>query len=334
MDEKGYVSCILSKKLSLTNDDHYIETDWNEIPKLSVLTGINGIGKSTILKMINFYFNRVQLNYKTKDEKLKYNCNNGIIDPDIAVSLIHFDNNSIDLRSRDFTSKSYNNMLQFHPKNKELNFSNEIKKLELELIEKTSITDYLDDQEMIVCLKKFNVNFVELKEHQNDFELKWDDCFPSIVRASKIKFITSILNYKGIISKQDDFLPKTTSIRKILIDNILDLEGINKLLEDSKFEHKIDIHVKSKVFYWKKTSQVSELDLDQQLILFKTLKKHQKRNHKCQDKRNQVLLEDFSDETVDKFIKLLLFEKLITLSELNKELKDNEFTNEVKLEIY
>lgn len=77
------------------------------------------------------------------------------------------------------------------------------------------------------------------------------------------------------------------------------------------------------MFYCKNTGSASELELDQQLILFQTLKNYQKRNHICTEKRNKVSLDNFSDESVDEFIRLILSEKLTTLDDLNRELKDS-----------
>ena len=77
------------------------------------------------------------------------------------------------------------------------------------------------------------------------------------------------------------------------------------------------------MFYWKNTGSASELELDQQLILFQTLKNYQKRNHICTEKTNKVSLDNFSDESVDEFIILILSEKLTTLDDLNRELKDS-----------
>lgn len=67
------------------------------------------------------------------------------------------------------------------------------------------------------------------------------------------------------------------------------------------------------------------------MILFQTLKDYQTKEQKIKDENNKVLLENFLDKTIDKFIKLLTSENLISL---NKELKENKFTNKIKLEIY
>ena len=72
MDD-GYVRS-LEKKIPTLNpvEDFYVDVEWKNIKMLSVLVGKNGIGKSTVLKMINYYFNRIQLDYAKKDKKLNY----------------------------------------------------------------------------------------------------------------------------------------------------------------------------------------------------------------------------------------------------------------------
>lgn len=57
----------LEKRLTVKHisaEDFYKDVEWKNIKMLSVLIGKNGIGKSTVLKMINYYF--------TKDSKLSY----------------------------------------------------------------------------------------------------------------------------------------------------------------------------------------------------------------------------------------------------------------------
>lgn len=260
------IYCIGPCENSESVDYHFIDVKWDSIPMLSVLTGKNGIGKSTVLKMINYYFNIVHSNDITKIKKLKYNCNNGETGPCINVSLVHFDNNSIDLRSRDFTCKTYE---QLNPINKENNFSTEIKKLETELIEKTSIAIFLKKKKLkkglFNYLKEYFKQTTEMPHLEiNHFksEIKFKEYFYALNAVKRIEFLTSILMFKKIESsnhqfqsdqsiknKKDIFLQKITSIRRILIDNITNLEEINELLKKSKsiFQQIIFIEIKSKV---------------------------------------------------------------------------------------
>ena len=233
---------MLEKKIPTLNpvEDFYVDVEWKNIKMLSVLVGKNGIGKSTVLKMMNYYFNRIQLDYAKKDKQLSYliktkeNIN-------ISILLIHFDNNSMDLRSRDYTHKSYIKKLKLQPKNKELSFSNEIKKLEMDLIKITSIQSITSKEIEDLNNQGFILNFDLLKENQFEKKIEFTTCFPTI--TNRIGLLIAILNSKGIrAEKKFAFLP---NIRRILIDNILSLEKINDLLNEFNFEKLIDVELKS-----------------------------------------------------------------------------------------
>ena len=82
--------------------------EWNEIKKLSVLTGKNGIGKSKILKLIISDFNDRE---NTNSEKLiQLNDSDNFSYKDFEVKLIHFDGNLTDLKNESYYDPTGENL--------------------------------------------------------------------------------------------------------------------------------------------------------------------------------------------------------------------------------
>jgi ABC-type phosphate/phosphonate transport system ATPase subunit len=146
-------------------NDHYVSVEWDSIPMLSVITGKNGIGKSTLMKMIVYYFNRRAGNYNVDKLNYKFELRDGINEKEIMISLIHFDDNVMDLRENSFISDHYDFDRKNPRKHIEFNFGEEIKNqkiIDLDWIHATSInrTFNTPDEEKLI------------KELQNEFGIK------------------------------------------------------------------------------------------------------------------------------------------------------------------
>ncbi len=182
MSDKGYVCGLKKKDANKSYNSHRLNIEWEPIPMLSVLTGKNGSGKSTILKMFLPYFNRLsKKDYKTGVEKLDYEfiLSENIKADDVLITLIHFDNTRKELKSRVFTNTFYN--VKSLPIHKTFNFSNELNKLSNALIAKTSLDSY--NQKNARKGSDFDNSFsYAIKRLKEDLSSKMKILFPKLKR--------------------------------------------------------------------------------------------------------------------------------------------------------
>jgi predicted ATPase len=299
--EKGHVESLKRKKESEdpAKEKRYtgfIDINWENIPMLSVLTGENGIGKSSLLKMMLLYVNRKPKTVKDSAtnietgstisnikirsliilnfiidfiknlfgrEKTLYNTDplpydiclkSNLKMEDINIELIHFDNNSRDLRNRDYTKPSYPKERKAKPTNETHNFSKNLSYLHQNLFEKTMIQGN-EIQNLRKALENTGIesDFNKLKKSQKNIE--WKDCFPQMDEINghnqRFKILKQILNLKknNIKNYINNFN------LNILSDNLDKLDEINKELETKNFGYLIDISlnfkISSKFLFWK-----------------------------------------------------------------------------------
>jgi len=277
MSDKGYVCGLKKKDANKSYNSHRLNIEWEPIPMLSVLTGKNGSGKSTILKMFLPYFNRLsKKDYKTGVEKLDYEfiLSENIKADDVLITLIHFDNTRKELKSRVFTNTFYN--VKSLPIHKTFNFSNELNKLSNALIAKTSLDSY--NQKNARKGSDFDNSFsYAIKRLKEDLSSKMEILFPKLKDVdSRILFLKEYLDYT-----EYKYAPYTESIENIcniLVQNMDLLDKINKELKDNEFKRLIDVKINSQIVFdsieikRKKTSQnLDDLDQQQQVILYKCL---------------------------------------------------------------
>jgi len=277
MSDKGYVCGLKKKDANKSYNSHRLNIEWEPIPMLSVLTGKNGSGKSTILKMFLPYFNRLsKKDYKTGVEKLDYEfiLSENIKADDVLITLIHFDNTRKELKSRVFTNTFYN--VKSLPIHKTFNFSNELNKLSNALIAKTSLDNY--NEKNARKGSDFDNSFsYAIKRLKEDLSSKMEILFPKLKDVdSRILFLKEYLDYT-----EYKYAPYTESIENIcniLVQNMDLLDKINKELKDNEFKRLIDVKINSQIVFdsieikRKKTSQnLDDLDQQQQVILYKCL---------------------------------------------------------------
>lgn len=199
MSDKGYVCGLKKKNAYKSYNSHRLNIEWEPIPMLSVLTVINGSGKSTILKMLLPYFNRLsKKDYKTGVEKLNYEfiLSENIKTDDVLITLIHFDNTRKELKSRVFTNTFYN--VKNLPIHKTFNFSNELNKLSNVLITKTSLDNY--NEKNAKKGSDFDNSFSNaIQMLKGDLSLKMKDLFPKLEDVdSRILFLKEYLAYTNM----------------------------------------------------------------------------------------------------------------------------------------
>ena len=85
---------------------------------LSVVTGVNGIGKSTLMKMLVYYFNYNHIANEANKLDYEIELQNDTRRENIILKLIHFDDNVMDLRANNFTLSNYHEERE----HKEINF--------------------------------------------------------------------------------------------------------------------------------------------------------------------------------------------------------------------
>lgn len=327
----GYIKSLKKQDSQAKKYDHFVEIEWEFIPMLSVITGVNGIGKSSLMKMMVYFFN----NNKHENLNYKFELLNGISRDELFLSLLHFDNNVMDLREHNFTT--YNKTV----KHLEINFCEDLKSIDLNWIRATSISRIFntsDEEKLIQKLKnRFKTKFESfeiLKQHQYKTAIHWEDCFPFISDDKDcFEFLTEISCFNNNLPKA---IKRIGSMNNILLQNISNLYQINEMIKESDFDHLIYIIINSKIFFHDihKSSNLieecsRELDYEQKYILMEFLK-----NYVGENAEKGLKKIEFQTKSAEDLIKLLLCRRKAELDDLNKSLKEKKFKHEIFLETF
>lgn len=333
---KGYICSVNKLPYSRDKDPeyHYIDINWQHIPMLSLITGKNGIGKSTLLKMIPFFFNREINSYK---DKLIYQVEtrDDIKITDIELMLIHFDNNIVDLKLRKFNDllnfKDPRSLKYGDPIYNEINLNYQLHKIELIstlLYKESHIEIPLDYKAIIDQIKMFKF----YPNNKFNAVLKWKEITKDL--DTRIEILIAIFKMN---KEQPNSLKDFANLTKLIFNNLNEIKNINTELKANKFGFLIDSIPKTKYFFVPNDTHYICKHCNQSIhewncLTFKEISIFWYSINKfIGDDDSEILNMKTSD--ISEFIKTIIKDES-DLVKFNKILQQNNFRYTITLEIF